>query len=363
MAGGVPNAGPETLTVEVRLAIQGGPYRSPERWERRWLECCRDRDIPHALVDCYDSGVIDRLKEFDGLLWHFHFERATDLFMARHVLQAAEEMGVAVFPNSATCWHYDDKVAQKYLLESLKAPLVPTYVFYEKAKALAWLKQASYPLVWKLRGGAGSSNVRLVKNYAAARRLSGRAFGRGTSPVPGYFRDTATKVRKARSWAGLWGKVQRMPSRIQEQWRLAREAQREKGYVLFQEFIPDNSCDTRVAVVGERAWGFTRRVRKNDFRASGSGSIDYDPDRVNPECVQIAFRLAQALGAQSMAFDFLAHPERGPQIVEVSYGYLGHAVHRAPGYWEPDLTWREGHYWPQDAVLDDLLAGIERRRE
>ena len=344
--------------MEVRLAIHRG-----RGFSQGWIDACRRRGIPHREVDCYDTDIISHLRDCDGLLWHYCMLIPTDLLMAQQVLHAAEQMGLAVFPDVATCWHFDDKLAQKYLLEGIEAPLVPTYLFYDKGQALAWLRQATFPLVWKLRGGAGSTNVRLVQDYGEARRVCARMFGRGVTLAPAYLADMQTKVRKAESWRVFWEKLGRAPDRIRRAWRKRRLMGREIGYVLFQEFVPGNTFDTRIAVVGDRAWGFTRGVRKNDFRASGSGKINYDMARVEPECVRLAFRVARALQTQSLAFDFLAQEGRGPQLVEISYGYLAEAVHQAPGYWDPDLTWHEGHFWPQEAILDDLLAQIERRRE
>ena len=61
------------------------------------------------------------------------------------------------FPNFKTVWHFDDKLGQKYLFESIKAPLVTSYAFLYKAGALLWANKASFPKVFKLRGGAGST--------------------------------------------------------------------------------------------------------------------------------------------------------------------------------------------------------------
>ena len=47
-----------------------------------------------------------------------------------------------------------------------------------------------------------------------------------------------------------------------------------------------------------------------------------------------------------------------PFIVEISYAYLADVVHDCPGHWNVDMQWQEGHVWPQDAVLDDLIALI-----
>ena len=44
-----------------------------------------------------------------------------------------------------------------------------------------------------------------------------------------------------------------------------------KDYVYFQKFLPNNKYDIRIVVIGDRAFGFIRYNRENDFRASGSG--------------------------------------------------------------------------------------------
>jgi glutathione synthase/RimK-type ligase-like ATP-grasp enzyme len=54
-------------------------------------------------------------------------------------------MGIVVYPSVATCWHYDDKVAQKYLLEAIGAPVIPTFISFNIADAKQWAKNAEYP--------------------------------------------------------------------------------------------------------------------------------------------------------------------------------------------------------------------------
>ena len=105
-------------------------------FSRRWVESCQTRGIRHEIVNCYRSNVMDTLRTFDGLLWHFYHLNATDLIIARHILTAAEHMGLVVFPNGPTAWHFDDKLAQKYVLKAIRAPMPATYVFYSKAEAL-----------------------------------------------------------------------------------------------------------------------------------------------------------------------------------------------------------------------------------
>jgi len=344
--------------LPIRLAIE----EQTSKRNPRWVERCTELSAECAILDCYDSAIISRLHGFDGLVWHFFHSNATDLLMARHVIASAERMGLRVFPDIDTCWHFDDKIAQKYVLEALGAPIVPTHVFYDKNSALEWLREAGYPLVRKLRRGAGSVNVALVSSFAEAVRHCDQMFGEGSTPAPAPFADSRRRIAQMlRSPRVFYRRVVGSASYLRENRIRRRELPIERGYVLFQDFVPNNAYDIRVTVVGDRAWGFTRDVRPGDFRASGSGRITYVLKRIPLDCVRIAFEVSRALCAQSTAFDFVMSSAGHPQIVEISYGYDASAIHAAPGHWSGDLTWNEGRLWPQDAIISDLVESIRQR--
>jgi hypothetical protein len=134
----------------------------------------------------------------------------------------------------------------------------------------------------------------------------------------------------------------------------------EAGYIYFQEFLPGNAGDTRVTVIGDRAFGFIRKNRPDDFRASGSGLIDFSPDLVDPRYIEIAFDINKRGRFQAMAYDFLMKGNE-PVIVEISYTFLDKAVHQCPGHWDSSLRWIEGQMWPEEAQVDDFLARINSR--
>ena len=98
----------------------------------RWIDYCKEKNIFYKIVDCYNSNIIEELEDCDALMWHHHHAIHKDILFAKQLLYSIECSGKKVFPNFNTCWHFDDKVGQKYLLESIKAPLVPSYVFYTK---------------------------------------------------------------------------------------------------------------------------------------------------------------------------------------------------------------------------------------
>ncbi|NOZ25651.1 MAG: hypothetical protein GXO94_06125 [Nitrospirae bacterium] len=344
--------------MSVKLAIHG----SPGSFSDRWIRYCSERGIDYRVVDCFDSGIMGRLKDVNGLLWHWSHADPRARLAARQIIASAERAGIKVFPDTATCWHYDDKIGQKYLLEAVGAPLVGTYVFFDEDAAMRWTEEAEFPKVFKLRCGASSENVRLVRTRSEARELCRKAFSGGFAPAGGYFADAGTKLRKTADAGQLLRKLARMPKVLYAARRRRPLVPRESGYVYFQDFLPDNRFDTRVTVIGKRAFGFTRNTRPGDFRASGSGDIDYDTGRVDMRCVEIAFETAERLGTQSLAFDFVLDREGNPRILEISYCYKSRAVYDCPGWWDRDMVWHEGHVWPEDAIMDDLLEAISNPR-
>ena len=327
----------------------------------RWIEYCKEHGIAYREVNCFASDIVEQLRG-ECLTWQWMHNFPEDVRTGLRIIQMAEEMGLTVFPNWATCWHYDDKVSQKYLLEAIGADAAPAFVFYDLESALRWIDAAAFPKVFKLARGAGSINVQLVRTAEQARRLASKAFGRGFKPAASILGDARSTIRRHRKKGDVLGVLRRLPKTLANIRRMNREIARERGYIYFQEFLPDNEYDTRVTIIGDRAFGFLRMVRANDFRASGSGSIVYDTARIDPRCVESAFRVANRLGTQSLAFDFVKDQSGAPQIVEISYCYLPGAVRECAGHWDSRLNWHEGHLWPQDAILIDLLQAIEKRR-
>ena len=342
-------------------ASELGIVLRPGSFSDRWVEYCQCEGVLFKALTPLQSDFIEDARGLKAVAWHWSHYDQTAALMARQITMALEAMSVRVFPNTATCWHFDDKIGQSFLFQAIGAPTPRNWVFFDRTAALDWAGLARYPVVHKLRGGAGSANVRLVEDAVGARAVCRRAFGRGIVSVPSYFSDAKSKLGRLRSLEQGIAKVRRAPAAILASARSRWSAPRARGYVLFQEFMAGNRSDTRITVIGDRAFGFVRANRPGDFRASGSGRIDHDPRGVDTRWVKLAFAVAKRIGSQSMAFDFVCDRHGEPRILEMSYCYQAEAVRNCPGHWDEDLNWQEGHVWPQDAILKDLLAsaGIE----
>lgn len=306
-----------------------------------WVKYCQKTGIEYKLVNAYDDDIVEQIKGYDVFMWHHHQSNYKDCLFAKQLLYSLQMAGVKVFPDFNTGWHFDDKVGQKYLLESIDAPLVPSYVFYTKEDALKWIENTTFPKVFKLRGGAGSHNVMLIRTKAEAIRYTKIAFGKGFSQtnLSHIISDDWRKYKLGK--VTLFYILKDIAAYYLKQNSFRKMHSREKGYVYFQEFMEGNKYDTRLVVIsGRYAFGEKRFVRENDFRASGSGCFSYND--IDEQIVRIAFDVAKKLKAQSVAFDFIYDNNHNPKIVEMSFGFGVHGVGNCHGYWTDDMEWHEG---------------------
>ena len=279
------------------------------------------------------------------------------MLVARKILFALEHAGINVFPNFHTAWHFDDKVGQKYLLEAIDAPMIPSYVFYDKKEALIWAEGTTYPKVFKLKGGAGAANVKLVRSKKEATQLINKAFGKGFSQF-NKLGNLKERYRKYKSGKDSLLGVAKGFGRLVIPTEFAKLQSRERGYVYFQEFVPNNNFDIRIIVIGHKAFAIKRMTRENDFRASGSGKIIFDKNQIDERCVQISFDVNNKLNCQSVAYDFVFDKSNNPLIVEISYGFAMEAYDACPGYWDSSLQWHEGKFNPQGWMVEELAKTL-----
>jgi len=344
------------------VAIHPDDYGPGDASSPRWAELLSKQGHHVRWVDVYRPDILHQLRGCHGLMWRFaHFGNME--LVARRLLPVAEQqLGLVVFPDRRTWWTFNDKLSQFYLLPALGLPVPRTWVWFQADAAKRWARTARYPLVLKLYTGAGSSNVRMVHSYREAVKWIEALFGPGVFGVGDeeFPRISWSKrIREAAKavWYGL-------PPRRRHDYTPLHG-----GYAYFQEFLPGNDHDTRITIIGNRAFGFRRWNRPGDFRASGSGRIEWNPQLVDPRQVHVAFDAARRLGTRCCAMDMLW---RGQSVViaEVSYTFLSKAVYRCPGHWVLEgqpytgrLVWHPGQMWPEEAILEDFLAELRARAE
>jgi len=330
-----------------------GIHHTKGSFSDRWIDYCKVKQIPFKLVDCYANDIIGQLEDCAALMWHFHHASPKDFLFARQLLYSVQLSGKKVFPDYHTMWHFDDKVGQKYLLESVGAPIIPSYVFYDKKEALNWVRKTTIPKVFKLRTGGGSQNVRLARTRSDAIKLINRAFGKGFSQYSAWS-NLKERIRMYKNGLTSLFDVAKGIIRLVYPTKFSNVKGKEKGYAYFQDFIAGNDSDVRVVVVDKKAFAIKRMVRKNDFRASGSGTILYEKAHFDDATIKLSLDLAKNLKSQCIAFDYV-YKDGIPMVVEISYGFTPEGYDACQGYWDNKLNWYEGSFNPYGWMVELVL--------
>ena len=217
------------------------------RWTkfRRFLET---NGFAYDYLDIHSHDWIDRARQFDvviGLVSN-EINRLEEIRIKYHFLETY--LGKTCYPSAAHTLLYENKSLEAYISKIYDLPFAKTYISHSREDALALLEHVQYPLVSKVNQSSGSMGVELVSTPRKARRVVRQAFsrnGRGVH-VPWY---------------------------------------RQKNYVYFQEFIPNDGYDLRVILVGNWAFGYYRKVLKGDFRRRhGRGRKAGAPRGGDPHC-------------------------------------------------------------------------------
>lgn len=317
-----------------------------------YRDILKANNIDFVDLDCSDINFWSDLSSIDAFIFRWANSDYHNQLALTILPIIEKEYKIPCFPNMATCWHYDDKIRQSLLLKANNFPICDFTVFWERQNALRWIKKAELPLVFKLKAGSGSMQIKLIKTRSEAEKYINKMFLSGISAdYYGLFNSLKTFnynfLKTARYWAVRFRNRYMSPNYTPYWFK-------QRNYVYFQKFMPDNPYDTRVQITGNRAYAFIRYNRPNDFRASGSNNWSIDHEKIDMDFVKIAFEISKKFGFQSMAYDFIYDKDRKPVIGEISYCF-GDYPEFSTGYWNEDLKWHEGHFLPQYFELVDLL--------
>ncbi len=319
----------------------------PQSFSALWKARADETGVAAEVVDPLAPGAIGTIRGFDAFIWRYNFRQPWTDAGPRIMRGVEDNLGLRVWPPRVLRETFEDKAAQAYLLEALGIAHPRTWVFWRAAEALERLRELPYPLVAKLSRGVRGAGVALIRDRKEAEALIERMFTFGLDSL-----EFTRNPRERR-----FGKYN-YPLRMLRRGRV--KGNHERGYVIFQEYIEGNEVDTRVVVQGDRAMASRRHNRPGDFRASGSGLSDFEPEAINPAAIELAFGAAKAMGVRSLVVDVIQRGET-PLINELSYSMAIHVTRSFQGQWrraEGGLV-REAHAfdWPA-AIFDDFVAAL-----
>lgn len=342
--------------MKVAIHINEEIFHHSTQWGNSWVEFCEENNIPYEIVNGFANDVLETLKDFDCLVWHFSNYSYQEMLFARSILRSAAQMGLKTFPDEKTCWHFDDKIAEMYLLQSVNAPIPKSYVFYTYKECKAWAEAlSSFPVVGKLRCGSGSSNVQLLTSAEKIKRYAKKMFHKGFKATPDILYKTKSNIKSSKSWDTFVKRFKRIPDFL-ETLRKSKMMPKEKGYCYFQEFVPNDGFDLKIVVVGDKLSYIVRNTRKGDFRASGGGDLFFDRSYVTPDIIRSAFEISDRLNFRCMGYDYVIDKRTNTgKIVEISYAFSHTALLGAGGYWDRNGVWHEEPLNAPHEILKNLI--------
>ena len=108
----------------MKIAIQPDDYTDPAKPERidasspKWAELLLEAGHEIRWVNVFLPDILDQIKGCHGFMWRWGHAGGMGR-IARRLLPILErQLGLALYPDINTCWHYDDKIAQTYILKA-----------------------------------------------------------------------------------------------------------------------------------------------------------------------------------------------------------------------------------------------------
>jgi len=312
----------------------------------KWTKYCRfleNNSFSYELFNLHSHDWLERAGRYD-LIAGIPSCSLYDLQEMRSKYYVLETyLGKRCYPSVANALLYEDKLLEAYISRATGIPFVNTYVSQDEEDAIQLVKKLKYPLVSKIVPSSGSLGVDFVPNPKKGLQIVNQAFS-----------------RSGRKTHVLYS--------------------RQKNYIYFQDYVPNDGYDIRVIVVGNWIFGYYRKVLAGDFRASG---MNIKEKRALPEdAMKVALKVNEIIHSPLLAVDMVRGLDGQYRIIEFSPHYLmgfsdelhvngipGVYVFEADGsyhfengqFWVAELALREfllNHYLPSMSKNDDQQSRL-----
>lgn len=241
----------------------------------------------------------------DAFIWRAKHTPKVKRLARRFLYFYDRQIGIPTYPDWNAYWHYDDKIAQSYLMQKYDIASPETFISFDEDDALAWAGNAEYPLIYKYPHGSGSSNVGLLDNKKQAGQYIKKIFRKG---VKTFFKD-----------------------------------ERQKGFVYLQQFIPGNEGDFKIVCYGDHTIMGLFRYNMED-RPMASSSNNYEVRDLPVDLLEFISGVNRKMGYHVMSYDVLQFPDGRWCITELSviFGDLNYKIYeQLPIYYKRKGTWQK----------------------
>lgn len=248
----------------------------------RWTKCCRfleNNSFPYGYYDLQASDWMERAGKFDVFIGILSSDPVQLQEMRTKYFILENYLGKICFPSYNDLFLYENKTLEFCIGKATGIPFPSTYIFNNECEALAAIEKLHFPLISKIDPGSGSIGVECINRKKQAAAIIKKSFS-----------------RKGRATHSL--------------------TIRQKDYVYFQEFIPNDGFDIRVIVVGNQVFGYFRRVLRGDFRASGMDLVE--KRELPKEALILARKINKVIKSPLIVVDMVHGLDGKYYVIEIS---------------------------------------------
>lgn len=273
-----------------------------------WIKACEDfRDqVEYRLVNLTSNNWLEEIRKepFDILLAKpggltAPFKQLYD----ERIYILSVVLGYKIFPSPPEIFIYENKRFLSFWLKANNIPHPETDIFYNIEEAINYIRSSAYPFVAKTNIGASGSGVKIIRSTSEAKEYIEETFrGRGAPQRTGPNREKRGFIRRGFNYLFHPCDIAKKISIY-----MIRAANRQKEFVIFQEYIP-HEFEWRVVRIGDSY--FAHKKLKTGEKSSGSLLKSYDNPPV--DILDFVRQITDKQGFYSQAID----------IFESSRGYL-----------------------------------------
>lgn len=222
------------------------------------IKACEELGVLCEVVDVTSANWLQNVlnSDCDGF-----FCLSTNLSQELKTIQderyyfISQVMHKPIYPDFTGLYIHESKRNMATWLELNGLPHARTKVFTDRAEALAYLDECTYPIVTKANVGAGASKVIIIKDKTQAKRMAKKCLitthNRFLHPGFAY-----RAMYRHKFWP-----------------LLKNTRDRQNDYFLVQDFVKDVMHEWRILKIGDSYFGH-QKLLKGDF-ASGSGLVGW----------------------------------------------------------------------------------------
>ncbi len=268
------DSSPEFLAIEVMKLRTIILRNEIEDDHFLWIKACEEYQdqIDFRIVNLTSSEWLEEIKKepVDILLAKpggltSPFKQLYD----ERIYILANFLGYLIYPSPLEIFIYENKRFLSYWLKANNIQHPDTHVFYDQLEAFEFIKRSSFPIVAKTNIGASGSGVRIIKNNAGIHRYIEATFsGKGSPQRTGPNLEKGKIIKR-----GLRYLLNPTDALKKISIYKAKAENPQKGFVIFQEFIP-HEFEWRVVRIGHSF--FAHKKLKKGLKSSGSLLKNYD---------------------------------------------------------------------------------------